>query len=97
MTLYEVLNTLVQIVALLVIPASLAIFMSIQNLKVRQVELSGELQNNKDRIDHIHANYKMGIEHLNERMTRLESDISELKNDIKQIMKFIYSHNDNPA
>jgi septal ring factor EnvC (AmiA/AmiB activator) len=89
MTTFEALTFALQFLAVLIIPASVWVFIAIQNLKLKQVEIDGELKNNRDRIEHTNANFKQSIKYLDEKIERLEEDMKELKADIKQILKFI--------
>ncbi len=89
MTTFEALTFALQFLAVLIIPASVWVFIAIQNLKLKQVEIDGELKNNRDRIEHANANFKQSIKYLDEKIERLEVDMHEMKADIKEILTFI--------
>lgn len=89
MTTFEALTLGLQCLAVLIIPVSAWVFLAIQALRMKQVQFEGDLQNARDRIEHSNNNFKQAIQHLDEKISRVEDDMRELKTDIKAILKFI--------
>jgi septal ring factor EnvC (AmiA/AmiB activator) len=89
MTTFEALTFGLQCLAVLVIPCSVWVFLAIQGLRLKQVQFEGDLQNARDRIEHSNNNFKQAIQHLDDKISRVEDDMKELKSDIKAILAII--------
>ena len=84
-------DIIIPIFCALLVPLGYFIFRDIRKLELEVTEMKGESKVLDEKVIHIENNYKVGIQHLDEKISSFENDITEMKTDIKELIRMTHN------